>query len=199
MKGSCTLVEFVGIPYSWKTSTMNEVQRQLRSAGITSYAVQEFRGAEEFYEQRKLTPDINLLRALNFMREFIQVACDDRKKVVLVDRGLFDTLCWIKWFQSVVDTPPEFERVVSSLLAMVPLYASKYRIVWMDRDPLQSLRSHGQQPGRIVNFQNLTALREIYAAEASDLQFEATSHRMDSDSGTAQHVAVQVVSQLKLA
>ena len=55
---NCTLIEFVGIPYSWKTSTMNELQRNLRNQNAITYSVQEFRGAREFYEQRKLSPDV---------------------------------------------------------------------------------------------------------------------------------------------
>lgn len=198
MEKSCTLVEFAGIPYSWKTSTMTEVQRQLRSSGVITYSVQEFRGAEEFYDQRKLTPDINILRALNFMREFIQVARDGRTRVVLVDRGLFDSLCWVKWFKKASDVPPEYENVISALLLSVHLFAEKYRIVWMDRDPLEAIRNHGQQTGRVVNFHNLTSLRDVYSSELEGLQFSATSYRMDSDSGTAQQVASQIVNRLKL-
>lgn len=198
MKDACTLIEFAGIPYSWKTSTMNELQRHLRGHGIITYAVQEFRGADDFYGQRKFTPDINILRALNFMREFIQVARDERTDVVLVDRGLFDTHCWIKWFELSTEVPKQYHAIVASLLDAVQLFANRYRIVWMDRDPLEALRSHGQHTGRIVNFANLSSLRAVYERELSDLTFPASFHRMDSDSGSAQQVATQIAAQLKL-
>jgi hypothetical protein len=177
---------------------MNELQRNLRSHGIMIYAIQEFRGSEEFYSQRKFTPDVNLLRALNFMREFVQVAYDNRTDVVLVDRGLFDTHCWVKWFATFTEVPKEYYAIIESLLNSVKLFASRYRIIWMDRSPLEALRNHGQKAGRIVNFANLSSLRGIYETELAQLGFQASFHRMESDSGNAQQVAAHIASQLKL-
>ena len=197
-KDSCTLIEFTGIPYSWKTSTMNELQRILRGRGVIAYAIQEFRGADEFYGKRKLTSDVNVLRALNFMREFMQVARDQRTEVVLVDRGLFDTRCWMKWLEATTEVPAQYRVIVDSLIDSVQIFATKYRIVWMDRNPLEAMRSHGEHTGQIVNFSNLSSLRLVYEKEFGDPVFPATFHKMESDSGSAQHIAVQLASQLKL-
>jgi hypothetical protein len=198
VKESCTLIEFVGIPYSWKTSTMNELQRLFRSHDIITYPVQEFRGAEDFYSQRKFSPDINLIRAINFMREFIQVSRDDRTSIILVDRGLFDARCWMKWFDTIDDVPHEYIDIVNSLINSVRLFADKYRIIWMDRSPIDALRNHGRDPGRIVNFSNLSSLRSIYDQEISNIEFHASCLRIDSDLGSAQHVAQQIAMQLKI-
>lgn len=198
VKKTCSLVEFAGIPYSWKTSTMNELKRILRSHGVVTYAIQEFRGSDEFYRKRKLTSDVNVLRALNFMREFMQVARDQRTEVVLVDRGLFDTRCWINWLERTTEVPKQYRPIVDSLISSVQVFAGRYRIVWMDRNPIEALRSHGEQSGEIVNFSNLSSLRSIYEQEFGDPEFSATFHKIESDSGSAQHIAIQLASQLKL-
>ncbi len=198
MKNECTLIEFAGIPYSWKTSTMNELQRNLRSHGVITHAIQEFRGKDEFYSRRKLTADVNLLRAINFMCEFVELARDTRTEVVLVDRGLFDSRCWIKWMEGTTDVPKQYKSVVESLVDSVHVFTNRYRVVWMDRNPIEALRSYGGHRGSIVNFSNLSSLREVYGREFADTTFPASFHRAESDSGSAQQVAAQLASQLKL-
>jgi hypothetical protein len=198
VKHECTLIEFAGIPYSWKTSTMNELQRNLRSHGIIAQAVQEFRGDAEFYSRRKLTSDVNLLRALNFMQEFVQLARDMRTEVVLVDRGLFDSRCWVKWMEGTTDVPKQYQSVIESLVDSVQVFTNRYRIVWMDRNPIEALRSYGEHRGRIVNFANLSSLRDVYEREFGDPTFPASFHKVESDSSNAQQVAAQLASQLKL-
>lgn len=195
---SCTLIEFIGIPYSGKTITMDELSRVLRSRGVAVSKIEEFRGDPLFYAQQKLTADVNLLRALNFMQSFIHAFRMERPSVVLVDRGLFDTCCWLEWLSQHTQVPSEYQIIVDALTETVSKFIIKNRVVWMDRDPLAAVRSHGDSVGQIVNFTNLASLRVVYEKLFNSNDFPATFHRIDSDSGSAQAIANQLASQLKL-
>lgn len=179
---------------------MSEVERQLGTLGVPVVSIQERDGVDaNFYERRKLTSDVNLVRTLRFFADFIEASSGKTAIVVLVDRGPFDALCWTRWCALQSSVSQGTQRIVADIFESVSEFADKYRVIWMDRDPLQALRSHGAQPGRIVNFQNLVSLRGVYEETFAALRTERfTGLQVISDDGTAQQIASQLIQQLKL-
>jgi hypothetical protein len=198
MQSKCVIVEFIGIPYSKKTSTIIDLEGALANRRVRCKVAREYRGSDDFYADNKYSPKVNLLRAVHAAEEIIQLASDPRTDVLVIDRGLIDAEAWFHWFSESQEVPREFHHTVDALKKLSLLYCQKYRVVWMDRDPELATFAHGHQ-GRIINLMTLSQLRLSYEAVLPEIQKEFVQYRVNSNEDSASEIAVRLVSQLKLA
>jgi hypothetical protein len=198
MQDKCVIVEFIGIPYSKKTSTSIDLESALIHRRVRCKIIQEHRGSDEFYGSNKYSPLVNLLRAVHAIEEIIQNASDPRTDVVLIDRGLIDAQVWFHWFAGSQDVPDEYFQTLAALKKLSLLYSQKYRVVWMDRDPELATSAHGHQ-GRIINLMTLSQLRISYELVLPEVERDFIQHRVDSNVDSSRDIANRLVSQLKLA
>lgn len=183
-----TVVEFVGIPYAGKTLTLNALDIVLRNEGKRTHVVEQYNGNSNFYAERKHSLDINLVRCLHQMQEIVQITGRrNSPDVILVDRGFFDTLCWISLFGDEQATSIATERLAWDFLTAIENYSERYRIVWIDRDPHDCVRAHGERPGTVVTNQNLTKLASIYSSRGTEVSGSHTTfHQITNDRRPAQ-------------
>lgn len=197
MPSSVVIVEFVGIPYSKKTSTRVDMQGLLDNNKVRCEVVEEFNGSEFFYRQRKHSPDVNLVRALHSAQNLIQLSTDPRTEVILVDRGIIDARCWLRWFSASAMLPDYYQSTIDCLIKTIEQYCHKYRVVWLDRDPERATYAHGPQ-GSIVNILNLTQMRQAYEEDLVNFSAPFSMHRVNSNDSTSFELASRLISTLKL-
>lgn len=190
------IIEFCGIPYSRKTTTINKLGKILRQNGIGFEIVDEFRGDSNFYSSAKYTPDLNLVRSFRCLESIIACIHHGNCDSVLVDRGLFDTYCWLSWFKTKKNVPKELLDLALSMLNSIKHYSSKYRIVWFDIDPLLSVSNHGHE-GSIINVNTVTELRKQYGIAKEELGQGFTISRVESGNVSSSVLAQRLYSKYK--
>src|ERR1035437_3558716 len=159
-----TIIEFAGIPYAGKTSLLLALGIRLENLGRRVCKIQEYRGADEFFERRKLSPDVNLARSLSFLGNLIEDPDTARSDVILCDRGVFDTQCWFNWFGE-AQVPASYRALNRAAIDLLLEPRYRYVIVLVERSIEDVVRMHGARAGTIVNGPTLVALQRSYAEE----------------------------------
>ncbi|MBI4913143.1 MAG: hypothetical protein HY823_10430 [Acidobacteria bacterium] len=198
MQSQCVIVEFIGIPYSKKTSTIIDLEGALAKKKIQCKVAREYRGSDEFYTRNKYSPMVNLLRAVHAVEEIIELTNNTRVEVVLIDRGLVDAQVWFHWFSESQEIPAQFHDTIGSLKKLSLLFCQKYRVVWMDRNPDLANNAHGHQ-GRIINLRTLSQLKLAYELVLPNVEREFVQYHVDSNEDSSSDIAARLISQLKLA
>lgn len=200
MQSQCVIIEFIGIPYSKKTSTIVDLEGILAKRRIQCKVTREYRGSDAFYAENKHSPRVNLLRAAHAVEEIIEHASDPRTEVILIDRGLIDAQVWFDWFSGSqkVNVPDQFHDTIHSLKSLSKLFCRKYRVVWMDRDPELATYSHGHQ-GRIINLMTLSQLRLSYETVLPKVDKYFSLFRVNANEYSSNDIAAKLIAQLKLA
>lgn len=191
------VIEFAGIPYSKKTSTINQLAKMLGERRIPFVLVEEYLGSPDFYDAAKMTADVNFARMLDCAKDLIFSSYDQTTEVVLIDRGIFDTYCWFKWFQSNGKLSEGMLESAATLLKVSQYYSSKYKAIWLDTEPVIAASRHGHQ-GRIVNLNNLAKLQVSYSKAVDELSSNISIHRIDSDKVSSFEIAEKSAHLLKL-
>lgn len=121
--------------------------------------------AESCPVQDKRDPDFNLWTASMTLAEIIGASYLG-KDVIIVDRGIFDALCWMDWFTRSARLRPEEQQVIDAFLTLRRLV---HLVIVMTVQPAEALRRelacrpHGS-PGPIVNAQTLETINRSIAA-----------------------------------
>lgn len=197
MKEKPVVIEICGVPYSRKTTVIDRMQKILRTNAVRFEVVDEFRGDSSFYDSAKYTSDLNIVRAGKCLERIILAKHTKQPKVILVDRGIFDTYCWINWFEQRdrnVELKKEYSKIQLNLLAE---YACKYKIVWLDMDPLISVASHGRL-GKIVNTSTVAQLQQCYQKASAELSDTLDIEEINSQTAESDVIAERIISKYKL-
>lgn len=165
------IIEFCGIPYSRKTTTLGYLEAALRKNRKDCVMIEEFNGGERLYQSSKYSPDLNIVRALKCMDQVITNIHTVNSDFILVDRGVFDSFCWLNWFDKNKKSTKEQIDCIEKLLKTITNYSRKYSIIWMDSEAEVSNAIHGKQ-GSIINYKNLFELRAMYETVITKLYDE---------------------------
>jgi len=112
------VIEFSGSPKSGKTSCINALTVFLRRNGLRASLVQE--RASVCPVDDKKSPMFNIWTASSSLSDMIgilesrPVNCD----VLILDRGIFDALCWFSWLNSQKNMSNDLEKNVKSFFLL---------------------------------------------------------------------------------
>jgi len=93
------VIEFCGSPKSGKSSCINSLSLFLRRNNFKTKVLTE--RASVCPIEDKYDPSFNIWTACSAISELVEVLSNDPKKydVVILDRGIFDALCWFNWLK----------------------------------------------------------------------------------------------------
>ncbi len=98
------LIEFSGTPKSGKTTSITALNIFLKRNGFTTEVIHEM--ASICPINNKTNPNFNTWTLFSSLSELIKLHSDNTIDFILVDRSIFDALCWFKWLNtSNVDAP----------------------------------------------------------------------------------------------
>lgn len=191
------VLEVCGIPYSRKTSVIMSLQGHLRKHSVKFEVIDEFNGEGSFYESAKHTPDFNIVRATRCLERIITSKHARHNSVILVDRGIFDTYCWMKWFEKRGRSVKSQKIFAQKLIDLMQEYTHAYIVIQMNIDPLFSVANHGHQ-GSIVNTSTVTQLSNCYEEAISEYQKKIKIDVVDGSSAESEVHAKNIFKKHKL-
>ena len=179
------VIEFAGTPRAGKTSAMHGLSRHLRSLDLRVHLIEERAGSWPFRSRRH--PHFSLWTATAtsaLMLEAVHAEAD----VVLVDRGLFDSLCWMDWYRRTGDLTEDDHEAIERFLRVAPLRELVHLVfvmtvapdVALQRELLTRLTGRERGPGTIVNTSTLLELNASIAAAADRHRGAFNLHELDT-------------------
>lgn len=110
------VIEFSGSPKAGKTSSINSLELFLKRNGFSVKVIQE--RASVCPVSDKQSPMFNVWTACMSLAGMIGVLEDKKStvEVLILDRGIFDALCWFEWLYSCGKMERQLKEAVESLL-----------------------------------------------------------------------------------
>jgi thymidylate kinase len=185
------LVEFAGTPRAGKTTVIRSLSTWLTRAGWDVHLVDE--QAECCPVPSKDNPHFNIWTTCSTICRIVEARYSSAD-IVLIDRGIFDALCWLEWYHQRGLPPAEpavYESVSKFAIDLIDL------VVVMIVDPAQALRrdSAGQprsEPGTIMNARTLEAINHSIGTVAErcggDFRLESVDTSGFTQTDTLTHV-----------
>lgn len=100
---------------SGKTTTAHLLQGALTKSGIPTTLLTES-AARSPMQSWKLRWEFLFWTSTDTIRRMLEAENDGRWKLGIVDRGPFDFLAWLRWFESHNQIPPKTARVLAELI-----------------------------------------------------------------------------------
>lgn len=115
------VIEFSGAPKSGKTSSINSLMQFLKRNDFKVKVLQE--SASVCPVKDKHSPMFNLWTACDSIRALVGELESDRTRydVIMIDRGIFDSMCWFEWLLENDKIEKAMKKVMDSFLAMEEL------------------------------------------------------------------------------
>lgn len=193
------VIELAGLPAAGKTTTAALVARSFELAGISCKIVAE--AAERFpVPDRKMSWEFNAWTTCQTICSIIENAAAADTQVLILDRGLVDSLCWMRWFHDrKAIGATAFQALVS--LARVDQWFGRIHEVFVLRVAFETAETRRGSRGRIVNPDVFATLRMAYDAVFAEMLERPMTPALavlDTDSLTREEVAAWVVEHTEL-
>jgi hypothetical protein len=198
------LVEFAGTPRAGKTTSIDRLSRLLDTQGCWVHRVEE--QARDCPVRIKRDPRFNLWTASKTVVETIDACCSGAD-VILIDRGVFDALCWLDWYHRSGRLPTSDYERIDGWLRMQLLRDMIDLVVVMVVAPGEAeRREFVLEPKRgskaIVNKVTLKQFNHSIGAVAERCRDDFQLHWLDTTSsdveGTVAHVS-DIVGRVRYA
>lgn len=190
-------LELAGLPAAGKTTTAALISERVSDLGLRCAVVPEA-AARSPISHLKRNWRFNAWTLCQAVTSVLEHYGAREHDVVVLDRGLVDALCWIRWFRtrsaidlSTANTLEAFARV--SAWFQVPT------VVAVLRARFETALSRRGGSGRIVNAQTFKELQLAYQSTVDELQEGqqvGTLHFIDTDNLSRVEVAEEVMRQL---
>src|SRR5215471_4860439 len=154
------VLEFAGTPKAGKTTTVDRLELLLRRNDYRVRVLKESAGASPL--KSKNDPRFNIWTAVTMLGQVLE-ALDRDDHIVIIDRGVFDALCWMEWFKSAGRIALEEHRDIERFLCLPRLRRLVDLVFVLTVDPATALEREfaGQLTRRQGQIMNLTTLRDL--------------------------------------
>jgi predicted NUDIX family phosphoesterase/thymidylate kinase len=154
-------VEFAGAPRAGKTTAIDVLDRILRRNRYRVRVVAERASTSPL--RNKHDPLFNLWTAAITLAQILE-SQDRDDHIVLIDRGIFDALCWMDWFRSTGRLDPDEHDSITRFLSMPRIRRLTDLAFVLTVSPEQALDREAagrltSRPGAIMNPATLAQLR----------------------------------------
>lgn len=190
-------LELAGLPASGKTTTASLLKQRLTKRGLRGTIVPEA-AAESPLLHLKRDWRFNAWTLCQAVASVVEHADTEQHDVVVLDRGLLDALCWIKWFR----LRSEIDTATASALesfALVPTWFRKTAVTVVLHVRFETALQRRGATGRIVNPRTFQELRRAYDGTVNELlQRELAKHvrMLETDDMSPDQVCQAVASLL---
>jgi predicted NUDIX family phosphoesterase/thymidylate kinase len=153
-------VEFAGTPRAGKTTAIDLLDRILRRNRYRVRVVAERASTSPL--RNKHDPFFNLWTAATTLAQILE-SQDRDDHIVLIDRGIFDALCWMDWFRSSGNLAADEYETITNFLSMPRIRRLTDLVFVLTVSPAQALdrEASGQLTSRHGAIMNPTTLADI--------------------------------------
>ncbi len=204
-RGRPFVIELAGTPRAGKTTAMTALARQLEDVGYRVCTIREHAGTCPVRSKRH--PAFDICAACATLSQMLEAQYTDAQ-VVLVDRGLFDALCWMDWSHRDGGLASADHETIDRFLRLGTLRRLVDLVFVMTVEPAQALEREsaagqltGAQP--IMNIDTLRAVNRSIAGVAEMCSTEFPLVRLDTtrcdQAETLRWAALQALGRLHVS
>ena len=168
--------EFAGVPKAGKTTTLNALQAFLNRCGFRVQVVVE--RASVCPIRDKQDPNFNVWTACTTLAQILEKTQipphEDDPHILILDRGLFDSICWLKFMERFKKLRPEEREVIEKFLKIGDWRKRITAVFVMTVNPEQALsREQGLlpvEPEKTPSIMNPEVLGQMLASTREMVQ-----------------------------
>ena len=194
------VLEFAGVPKAGKTTTLNQIQTFLKRCGLRVEVVVERASVCPIRDKKQA--NFNVWTACTTLSQILQKtqtpAQPDDPDILILDRGLFDAVCWFAVMERLARIRPAERKQVERFLLMEDWRRRITGVIVMIASPEVSMeREKGDLPvegsaGSIMNAEVLQQMLDTTRATAERLQEQFRIREIDTATGDRRATAQQV-------
>lgn len=207
------VIEFAGVPKAGKTSTINQIQAFLKRCGFKTEIVIERASICPIKDKKHV--NFNIWTACTTLAQLLEKTQTPPRpedpQILILDRGIFDSLCWLRMMERLNRLRPNERRTVQTFLEVADWRERISGVILMTASPGDSMaREQGLLPveggqGSIMNSDVLNQMSEVFKATADELKGLFRIFAVDTSSDgkaptakrTAELVADKVLSWIE--
>jgi predicted NUDIX family phosphoesterase/thymidylate kinase len=203
------VIEFAGVPKAGKTSTIAQLQTFLKRCGFRVKVVVERASICPIRDKRH--SNFNVWTATTTLAQILEHTQDpprpDDPDVLILDRGLFDSICWLRMMDNLSRLRALDREAIEQFLLCDDWRKRITGVVVMTVSPKDALsREQGLLPvesaGSIMNKEVLQKMLETTRETMQELKdkfpiYEVDTSKIDSPQRTAEDVADHVLSLIE--
>lgn len=185
------VIEFSGVPKAGKTTTLSHVQTFLKRCGFRTDIVVERASVCPIRDKKHA--NFNVWTACTTLAQVLEKTQNpprpDDPHILFLDRGLFDSICWMKMMETISRVRAEERRKIEDFLLIDDWRKRVSAVFVMLASPDDSMkREQGVLPvedtkGSIMNPDVLRKLREITKSCIEDHKSDFRIISIDTSSG----------------
>jgi predicted NUDIX family phosphoesterase len=183
--------EFAGVPKAGKTSTLSALQLFLKRCGFRVEVVVESASISPIRDKTDF--NFNVWTACTTLVKILEKTQNpphvDDPDILILDRGLFDAICWLRFMERLERIRPHERQTIESFLRMPDWRKRVSAVFVMTASPEHALeREQGLLPveqkyGKIMNPQVLPEMLSTARATAKDLKEEFRLFEINTSAG----------------
>ena len=187
------VIEFAGVPKAGKTTTLTHVQTFLKRCGFHTDVVIE--RASECPIRDKKHANFNVWTACTTLAQILEKTQnpprDDDPQILFLDRGLFDSICWLTMMERLSRLRKEEKEIIQKFLTIDDWrkrISAVFVMLVSPKDAMtreQGIRPANAKEGSIMNLEILGKIREVNKDCAKELEEDFRIHTIDTSSGAA--------------
>ena len=185
------VVEFAGVPKAGKTTTLTQVQAFLKRCGFRTEVVVERASVCPIRDKKHA--NFNVWTACTTLAQVLEKTQDpprvDDPHILFLDRGIFDSICWMTLLKRLVRIRGTDLEVVERFLRIADWRKRISAVIVMLTSPEDALkREQGVLPveggkGSIMNLEVLGMIRDTIVDCCEALKNEFLTYKVDTSFG----------------
>ena len=207
------VIEFAGVPKAGKTSTIGAIQSFLKRCGFRVEVVVERASVCPIRDKKHF--NFNVWTACTTLAQILEKTQNpprpDDPHILILDRGLFDSVCWLVLMERLERVRKEDRLVIEKLLKIDDWRKRISAVILMTVTPIEAMkRERGLLPvedgkGSIMNADVLQQMLDTTRGAAERLKKDFRIIQVDTSSGsikdtsvkTAEHVADMILNVIE--
>lgn len=172
------VIEFAGTPKAGKTTTLNQINAFLKRCGFKVEIVVERASVCPIKDKKHV--NFNIWTACTTLSQLLEKTQTPPRpedpQVLILDRGIFDSICWLRLMERLQRLRPAERKIVEAFL-IIPDWRERITgVILMTASPSDSMqREQGMLPvvgakGSIMNESVLEQMTQVAHETAKDMQ-----------------------------
>ena len=185
------VIEFAGVPKAGKTTTLTHVQSFLKRCGFRTDVVVERASVCPIRDKKHA--NFNVWTACTTLAQILEKTQNpprpDDPQILFLDRGLFDSICWMTMMERISRIRPRERKVIHDFLTIEDWRKRISAVFVMLTSPQDAMkRERGLLPvegaaGSIMNEDILTQIRNTTIQCINELEKDFRVYRVDTSDG----------------
>lgn len=160
------VVEFAGVPKAGKTSTINQIAAFFKRCGFRVEVVIERASVCPIRDKKH--SNFNVWTACTTLAQLLEKTQnppkDDDPQILILDRGIFDSLCWLSMMERLSRIRTDDRKAIESFLMVEDWRTRISGVIVMSASPDDSMkreRGHLHVPGAAGSIMNTEVLEQM--------------------------------------